>query len=125
MPWIGAADALTSDVNRCVAAWVRPALTGARSYRLPTGLRSPHSPIGRGSGLKIRQVSVRVRLGAPWDSKFLGGGVLAGNTAKCCPAELNARAVLDVVEPRDGETKWSVLLQVALCCLWQRRRVAQ
>ncbi len=24
----------------------------------------PHSPIGRGSGLKIRQVSVRVRLGA-------------------------------------------------------------
>lgn len=28
-------------------------------------LRSPHSPIGRGSGLKIRQVSVRVRLGAP------------------------------------------------------------
>ena len=24
----------------------------------------PHSPIGRGNGLKIRQVSVRVRLGA-------------------------------------------------------------
>jgi hypothetical protein len=28
----------------------------------------PHSPIGRGSGLKIRQVSVRVRLGAPHGS---------------------------------------------------------
>src|SRR4051794_21522041 len=27
---------------------------------------SPHSPIGRGSGLKIRTVSVRVRLGAPY-----------------------------------------------------------
>ena len=27
-------------------------------------LRRPHSPIGRGSGLKIRTVSVRVRLGA-------------------------------------------------------------
>ncbi len=25
----------------------------------------PHSPIGRGNGLKIRQVSVRIRLGAP------------------------------------------------------------
>ena len=28
-------------------------------------LQGPHSPIGRGSGLKIRTVSVRVRLGAP------------------------------------------------------------
>ena len=26
----------------------------------------PHSPIGRGTGLKIRQVSVRIRLGAPY-----------------------------------------------------------
>lgn len=35
----------------------------------------PHSPIGRGSGLKIRQVSVRVRLGAQASSLvvvFLG-----------------------------------------------------
>ena len=29
-----------------------------------TFVAGPHSPIGRGSGLKIRQVSVRVRLGA-------------------------------------------------------------
>ena len=36
--------------------------SGFRALHSPPG---PHSPIGRGSGLKIRPVSVRVRLGAP------------------------------------------------------------
>jgi|AntAceMinimDraft_17_1070374.scaffolds.fasta_scaffold11996_2 hypothetical protein len=31
---------------------------------VPSELQSPHSPIGRGSGLKIRTVWVRVPLGA-------------------------------------------------------------
>ena len=35
--------------------------SGVRALDSPPG---PHSPIGRGSGLKIRTVSVRVRLGA-------------------------------------------------------------
>lgn len=37
-------------------------MPGVRALHSPPG---PHSPIGRGSGLKIRPVSVRVRLGAP------------------------------------------------------------
>lgn len=41
----------------------RPAdRTGSRGYTMTK--RSPHSPIGRGSRLKIGAVSVRVRLGA-------------------------------------------------------------
>ena len=36
--------------------------TGSRGYTMTK--RSPHSPIGRGSRLKIGAVSVRVRLGA-------------------------------------------------------------
>lgn len=37
---------------------------GLRARDSASELQRPHSPIGRGSGLKIRQVSVRVRLGA-------------------------------------------------------------
>ena len=46
-------------------------LTGRGQVRflMPIAAR-PHSPIGRGSGLKIRTVSVRVRLGAPMNFQF-------------------------------------------------------
>ena len=42
--------------------WDKVSRIGFRALHSPPG---PHSPIGRGSGLKIRPVSVRVRLGAP------------------------------------------------------------
>ena len=45
-----------------ISGRIRRPETGAGALHSPP---SPHSPIGRGSGLKIRPVSVRVRLGAP------------------------------------------------------------
>jgi hypothetical protein len=45
--------------------------SGFRALHSPPG---PHSPIGRGSGLKIRPVSVRVRLGAR--QKCCSSGIL-------------------------------------------------
>lgn len=47
-----------------VLATVLATVRRLSSPKMRRDLRSPHSPIGRGSGLKIRQVSVRVRLGA-------------------------------------------------------------
>ena len=61
---IGGADALVRRTT-VLRYHCRYGETKAKRHELASELQSPHSPIGRGSGLKIRTVSVRVRLGAP------------------------------------------------------------
>ena len=53
--------------------------TGSRGYTMTK--RSPHSPIGRGSRLKIGAVSVRVRLGAQDCGEALDGRETTSETA--------------------------------------------
>ena len=61
----GVADALVKAVDStAVSLRYSGSSTETESPKVRPELQSPHSPIGRGSGLKIRTVSVRVRLGA-------------------------------------------------------------
>ncbi|BAN30122.1 hypothetical protein MAH_1048 [Mycobacterium avium subsp. hominissuis TH135] len=63
----GARILIHAQRNRMLYVWqiADPTRCGETSRHALDSPPGPHSPIGRGSGLKIRPVSVRVRLGAP------------------------------------------------------------